>query len=112
MLQELVDSVQSVQTVHGVRVTLKTEAATLEAAIADMRAKHAALMALREKVVAKLGPEAEEKSLDAVVSKIVAVTESLNDDVAYMLMGARTMMPERLLKHFFPTLDVETAMRT
>lgn len=50
-------------------------------------------------VVDTIGSDAEDKPLDAVVSHLAATAEDLHDDVAYMIIGARTMMPKNVLKH-------------
>lgn len=52
-------------------------------------------------VVKELGGGADTQPLHVVLSKLAASTERMNDDVAYLLIGARTMLSDRLVKEMF-----------
>jgi hypothetical protein len=49
----------------------------------------------------ELGESVGGQPLHVVLSKLAATTERMNDDVAYLLIGARTMLSDKLLKETF-----------
>lgn len=53
-------------------------------------------------VVEELGEGADQNQLHVVLGKLAASTERMNDDVAYLVIGAKTMISETLLHDLFP----------
>lgn len=49
----------------------------------------------------ELGAAACAQPLHVVMSQLAATTERMDDDVAYLLIGARTMLSEKLIKDVF-----------
>jgi hypothetical protein len=49
----------------------------------------------------ELGSGTGSQPLHVVLSQLAATTERMNDDVAYLLIGAKTMLSEKLLKDVF-----------
>ena len=56
----------------------------------------------RVQVVEELGEGADQNQLHVVLGKLAASTERMNDDVAYLVIGAKTMISETLLHDLCP----------
>jgi hypothetical protein len=67
-----------------------------------MQEKHAELVHVQEAVEKELGKDAASQPLHVVLSELAAASERMNDDVAYLLFGAKTMLSEKLLRDVFP----------
>jgi hypothetical protein len=66
-----------------------------------MQEKRSELVHVQEAVEKELGEGAAAQPLHVVLSELAAATERMNDDVAYLLFGAKTMLSEKLLRDVF-----------
>ena len=68
-----------------------------------VQARHEGLLAVQGALEKELGAGTGGQPLHVVLSKLAARTERMDDDVAYLLIGAKTMLSEKLLKDVFAT---------
>ena len=86
----------------GATVTLEGVLGQMEEKVKSLQEELDRLKGVNESVMKELGEGAERDQLHVVLGKLAASTERMSDDVAYLVIGAKTMISERLLRDLFP----------
>ena len=101
-VQSLSDQVESILSDVGATGTLEGVLGEMEAKVKALQEEVDRLKGVNESVTKELGEGAERDQLHVVLGKLAASTERMSDDVAYLVIGAKTMISERLLRDLFP----------
>lgn len=101
-VQGLSDQVESILSDAGARGTLQGVLNGMEAKMKALQDDLDKLKGVNESVTKELGEGADREQLHVVLGKLAASTERMSDDVAYLVIGAKTMISEKLLRDLFP----------
>lgn len=101
-VQGLSNQVESILSEVGATGTLEGVVSEMEAKVKALQEEMEKMKAVNASVTKELGEGAERDQLHVVLGKLAASTERMSDDVAYLVIGAKTMISERLLRDLFP----------
>jgi hypothetical protein len=101
-VQGLSDQVESILSEVGATRTLQGVLSEMEVKMKSLQEEIEKMKSVNELVTKELGESAERDQLHVVLGKLAASTERMSDDVAYLVIGAKTMISEKLLRDLFP----------